>query len=324
MSLLRQLSRCGQFRFNALCADSRLAIVTKFPTSTSARNGTPATASVMSGPSGDTANGHPPGLGDRSTGAEAPLNVCKNLKRRVAILVCGKPPPQVLRDAGPYERQFEALLQHKAHVHAEEWRSWDVYKGELPSADELAAYDAIVITGGAGDAYSDEAWVVQARDLVLAAHHRKQRMLGICFGHQLIAKALGGTVGLAPQWAIGAATITFEDGAADILPPGELPSVADINVSHRDQVHQLPEGARRLATTEACPVAMYAIGDHILCIQGHPEFSEQTVRSIVEASVPSGRMGAQEQQLIRDSYERLDPQRDYALLQRICTNHLRK
>lgn len=65
----------------------------------------------------------------------------------------------------------------------------------------------------------------------------------------------------------------------------------------------------------------------ILCLclgAGHPEFSEQTVRSIVEASVPSGRMGPREQELIRVSYDRLDPQKDYTLLQRICSSHIRK
>ncbi len=77
---------------------------------------------------------------------------------------------------GTYGDQFSKLLQ-QASSQDEDWRFWNAYKGELPSADELADFDAIVFTGGGGDAFSDDPWVVRARELVKAAHLRKQRML---------------------------------------------------------------------------------------------------------------------------------------------------
>ncbi len=97
-------------------------------------------------------------------------------RRRVAVLICGEPPQAVLDTQGTYGDQFAALLQ-QASVLNEDWRFWDAYQGELPSEEELAGYDAIVFTGGGGDAFSDDPWVVKARELVKAAHLRKQRML---------------------------------------------------------------------------------------------------------------------------------------------------
>mmetsp|Transcript_8372 Transcript_8372/g.25117 ORF Transcript_8372/g.25117 Transcript_8372/m.25117 type:complete len:216 (-) Transcript_8372:4082-4729(-) len=199
-------------------------------------------------------------------------------------------------------------------------------QGELPTADELAPFDAILFTGGAGDAFSDEPWVVQARELVRSAHARKQRMLGVCFGHQLIAQALGGRVDRAPAWGSGATTITFDEEAREVLPNMQLPPTAAIHVSHRDQVHELPEGAKVLASAEQCPIAMFSIGDQVLCIQGHPEFNERTVRSIVDAKLQRNMMTAQEAEVSNKSYQQLGDQcqQDYALLQGICAQHLRK
>jgi len=129
-------------------------------------------------------------------------------------------------------------------------------QGELPTADELAPFDAILFTGGAGDAFSDEPWVVQARELVRSAHARKQRMLGVCFGHQLIAQALGGRVDRAPAWGSGATTITFDEEAREVLPNMQLPPTAAIHVSHRDQVRSVLvaryQGASRPSPCRSC------------------------------------------------------------------------
>jgi hypothetical protein len=69
-------------------------------------------------------------------------------RRRVAVLICGIPPPAVLDTQGDYGAQFSALLQQQSSD-AEDWRFWRAYEGELPTEEELAAFDAIVFTGAA-------------------------------------------------------------------------------------------------------------------------------------------------------------------------------
>jgi hypothetical protein len=71
-------------------------------------------------------------------------------RRRVAVLICGIPPPAVLDTQGDYGAQFSALLQQQSSD-AEDWRFWRAYEGELPTEEELAAFDAIVFTGTARD-----------------------------------------------------------------------------------------------------------------------------------------------------------------------------
>lgn len=69
-------------------------------------------------------------------------------RRRVAVLICGIPPPAVLDTQGDYGAQFSALLQQQS-PDAEDWRFWRAYEGDLPTEEELAAFDAIVFTGAA-------------------------------------------------------------------------------------------------------------------------------------------------------------------------------
>lgn len=70
-----------------------------------------------------------------------------SVQRRVAVLICGIPPPAVLQTQGDYGAQFSKLLQQKSHQD-EDWSFWRAYEGELPTAEELVDFDAIVFTGG--------------------------------------------------------------------------------------------------------------------------------------------------------------------------------
>ena len=95
-------------------------------------------------------------------------------------------------------------------------------------------------------------------------------VLGICFGHQLIAHVLGGeTTPAARGWGVGVHEFRVEDA-----PPwmsGKLGSFR-LLCSHRDQVVRLPRDARVFARSDFCPVAGYTLGEHFVTFQGHPEF----------------------------------------------------
>ena len=138
--------------------------------------------------------------------------------------------------------------------------------GEYPQ--DWAAYDAVLLTGSRADAFGDEPWVRTLRAQVLQRLDAGQRLLGICFGHQLMAHCLGAPVARAPQgWNQGRMVYDWHV-ALPGLPAGRLALYAN----HQDQVLALPGGARLLASHAQCPVAAFALGRQVLCVQPHPEF----------------------------------------------------
>ncbi|MEP6501936.1 MAG: amidotransferase [Betaproteobacteria bacterium] len=134
------------------------------------------------------------------------------------------------------------------------------------------AYDVVLLTGSKADSFSDEPWVVTLRERVSELLAQRKKLLGICFGHQLIALCLGAPVGRAPQgWGVGRMTYDW-CGPAPL--DDSSPSTLSLLASHQDQVLTLPAGATLLARSDFCPVAAYQVGEHVLCVQPHPEFVE--------------------------------------------------
>lgn len=146
--------------------------------------------------------------------------------------------------------------------------------GQYPVSFE--PYDAVLLTGSRADAFSDEPWVVALRDQVTRLLQAQHKLLGVCFGHQLIAHCLGAPVQRAPRgWRVGRQAYNWLGAPGQIgLGPGQLARVA-LLASHQDQVLALPPGATLLATQADCPVAAYALGDQVFGIQPHPEFTPQ-------------------------------------------------
>ncbi len=146
--------------------------------------------------------------------------------------------------------------------------------GQYPASFET--YDAVLLTGSRADAFSDEPWVVALRERVTRLLQDQHKLLGVCFGHQLIAHCLGAPVQRAPQgWRVGRQTYDWLGDSEHLgLAPGE-PARMALLASHQDQVLALPPGATLLATQPDCPVAAYALGDQVFCIQPHPEFTPE-------------------------------------------------
>ena len=147
-----------------------------------------------------------------------------------------------------------------------QFERFNTTRGEYP--DSFDAYDAVLLTGSKADSFSDEPWVRTLRERTSELLRQRKKLLGICFGHQLIACCLGADVGRAPQgWGMG--RMSYEWIGAT-----PLKSTLNLLASHQDQVRSLPEGATLLARSEFCPIAAYSVGDHVFCIQPHPEFVE--------------------------------------------------
>lgn len=167
-----------------------------------------------------------------------------------------------------YGAMFERLLRQAGATG--EFDVFNTVKGEYPPSFE--PYDAVLLTGSRADAFSQEPWVLALKDKVQALLKTKKKLVGVCFGHQLIALCLGAKVGRAPQgWGTGRMQYQW---SAPELPQAQGRTEVALLASHQDQVFDLPSGARLLATSAFCPVAAFGVDEHVFCVQPHPEFVE--------------------------------------------------
>jgi GMP synthase-like glutamine amidotransferase len=153
------------------------------------------------------------------------------------------------------------------------WRfeRFNTTRGEYPGSFD--AYDAVLLTGSKADSFSDEPWVRTLRERTTELLKQRKKLLGICFGHQLIAHCLGAPVGRADKgWGMG--RMSYEWVGPAPLKAAGAGTTMNLLASHQDQVRSLPEGATLLACSEFCPIAAYSVDDHVFCIQPHPEFVE--------------------------------------------------
>lgn len=195
---------------------------------------------------------------------------------KIGILKTDAVRPEWVPDFGEYPDMFTALLA-KADPDLE-FAVYDVEEGEYP--DDIDEVDAYLITGSKSSVYEEKAWIARLMDFVRELHAREKKIVGICFGHQIIAHALGGRTEKSHKgWGVGRHTHSFnhspdwhDGGDADF----------DILVSHQDQVVANATGAKVLAGSDFCENAVVQLGDHILTFQGHPEFVSEYSREIMD------------------------------------------
>ncbi|KAK7252266.1 hypothetical protein RIF29_36097 [Crotalaria pallida] len=200
--------------------------------------------------------------------------------KRFAVLMCAEDSEYVKKKYGGYFGVFMRML-------AEEGETWDVYKvasGEFPEDDDLGLYDGYVITGSCSDAHGNDKWVHDLLTLLNKLYSMNKKILGICFGHQILGRALGGKVTRSPTgWDIGVRTITLSPSLSSLaLSSLALPSKLSIIECHRDEVLELPPTAEVIAWSEKTGIEMFIYGDHIMGIQGHPEYSTDILLQIID------------------------------------------
>ncbi|MGI9287151.1 MAG: glutamine amidotransferase-related protein [Pseudomonadales bacterium] len=167
--------------------------------------------------------------------------------------------------------------------------TYQVHNSKLPvSIDECDAY----ITTGSRHSVNDEhPWMLQLEEFVQSLDRAEKKYVGICFGHQLMVKALGGNVERSEKgWGIGVSSSQLCVNKQWMLPnKGSL----NLVVSHQDQVCSLPEATEVLARNDFCPRYMLQRGKHMMTVQGHPEFTADYSRALMDARkhiIPASRI----------------------------------
>lgn len=193
---------------------------------------------------------------------------------RIGLLVCDHVNAEFQPLVGDYPQLFTNLLKPVAPEM--ELVIYDLTQGQFPA--DVDECDGYISTGSRYSVYDDVAWIHDLSAFVRELYAKEQKFVGICFGHQMIAHALGGEVKKTDRgWGIGVKSVEIEQVQAWMQP--ELPAY-DLLLSHQDQVEVVPPDAIVIGSNVHCPNSMIAVGEHFLGIQAHPEFTPQYAEAL--------------------------------------------
>ena len=192
--------------------------------------------------------------------------------KRIGLLLVGHIDAGSLHVGGDYPELYNSILQPQGI----ELTTYRCDEGQMP--DNVIEQDGWMCSPSRLSVYEDHAWLRDVEQLLRDMVAKEAPYVGICFGHQLMAQALGAKVAKADfGWGIGAKHYEiveqqpWMDSAAPIV----------LAASHQDQVQELPAGARLMARADYCPIGGMLIGERAWTLQVHPEFSPALADSLL-------------------------------------------
>ncbi len=195
----------------------------------------------------------------------------------LGLLLCDTVDEPHLTRTGGYPQMFLHFMRESGED--VEMRSYDVCSGEYPATPDEC--DAYLVTGSRHGVYDNIEWIGALCEYVRQLHAGRKPLIGICFGHQLIAQALGGRAGKSAKgWGLGVHRIGVV-GSRPWMERAPADEIA-LSVCHQDQVSELPPGAEPFLSTEFCPYSGYTVGDSVICVQGHPEFDREFTHYLID------------------------------------------
>ncbi len=184
---------------------------------------------------------------------------------RIGILQTGLAPDGLIDTMGDYPDMFARLLDG----HGFEFTTFRVVEGQFPAS--VRDCDGWLITGSRHGVYEDHPWIPPLEAFIRTAFAAHVPVVGICFGHQIVAQAMGGRVEKYKQgWAVGATDYEFSD------------QTLTLNAWHQDQVTVVPPGAKVIASNDFCANAALLYDDRALTVQAHPEFEPAFVDGLMK------------------------------------------
>lgn len=199
--------------------------------------------------------------------------------KNVLLLKAGDAAPSVRLSVGDYESWFLQTIGLSGY----RFDILPVQRGAAVPRD-TRGYDVVMMTGSPLSVTQPEPWMERAGAFMVEAGERGVPVLGVCFGHQLLARMYGGRVARNPQGReLGTIEVTLtQDGRADALFDG-LPDRFAVQATHEDLVSEVPEGARVLAGNANTAVQAMAFRPNVRGVQFHPEVQPDAMRALIEA-----------------------------------------
>jgi len=194
---------------------------------------------------------------------------------KIAILQCDNVMEKFQDDFGNYPQMITDLLNSVENNL--EIGIFDVQKGEYPQ--NISDWELFITTGSKASVNDNEDWIIDLIEFTKLLSVTKKKLVGICFGHQIIALARGGSVAESDKgWGIGIASnnILIQTDWMD-NEQHEL----NLIVSHKEQINQLPQGTMIIAESEFCPYFMVQWDDQFLSVQGHPEWNKLYSKTLI-------------------------------------------
>lgn len=184
---------------------------------------------------------------------------------KIGILQTGLVPDALMGASGDYPNMFARLLDG----HGFEFEAFRVVDEDFPASVHTS--DGWLITGSRHGVYEGHPWIAPLEVFIRAAYAARVPVVGVCFGHQIVAQAMGGKVErYAEGWVVGATDYDF--GGRNMR----------LNAWHRDQVTQIPANAKVIASNDFCTNAALLYGDRALTVQAHPEFRAEFVDGLMK------------------------------------------
>jgi GMP synthase-like glutamine amidotransferase len=187
----------------------------------------------------------------------------------IGILQTGAAPDQLAGDMGDYPDMFQRLLADQGFT----FRTWRVENMDFPASVHDA--EGWLITGSRHGAYEDHPFIKPLEQFIRDAFAAHVPIVGICFGHQIMAQAMGGKVErYAGGWSVGPTDYDF--GGEKVT----------LNAWHRDQVVKVPDNAQVVGSNAFCANAALLYDDRAFSVQAHPEFRPEFVDGLMRTRGP--------------------------------------
>ncbi|KIW34101.1 uncharacterized protein PV07_00900 [Cladophialophora immunda] len=222
------------------------------------------------------------------------MNLKLSRTLRIAVLECDTPLPETKKRFRGYGGVFEFLLRSGARAlgrtdldpdNSLEFSFWQVELNpdQYPDPNEI---DAILITGSRHDSFADTPWINKLVDYTAKIlSETTVRVIGVCFGHQIVGRALKAEVGRNPEgWEAAVNDVQLSEKGKQVFGVDKI----RLHQMHRDCVFYYPEGVEELGYSPVCKVqAMYA-PKRLLTVQGHPEFNQEIMTEIINTRHATG------------------------------------
>lgn len=194
---------------------------------------------------------------------------------KVGLLLCDRVNEKYIEEFGDYPEMYARLFPHL------QFNCYTVHEDVFPSSVE--DYDVYMVTGSRYSVYEEMIWIDKVKSFIREIYKANKYFLGFCFGHQLLAESLGGKVRKASVgWCVGVHTFQVLEKKSWMKP---FQNELNFLMMCQDQVVELPPNSQRLLSNKDCPNAMIQVGERMLSIQAHPEFTKAFDRILMESRV---------------------------------------